>query len=375
MHIFFICLDVCHRHQSSSMQFFAKPEGIYNERDQRIRLKGCNFFGFETNIFTAHGLWATSMDSIFSFLARNKFNAVRVPIALELVHKMDKVKPTGIDFSKNPELKDMTAGQVLDRFIKKCRDYNMLVMLDMHVHKSQGKIEELWYTEEFSEAKFIEGWKILVSRYKGWSHVFACDLKNEPHGRATWAVGNKATDWAKAAERIGNEILKINPKLLIFVEGIENVSKPKFGSFWGGNLADAANYQVKLAVPNKLVYSPHVYGPDVFMQQYFKDPNFPKNMPVIWNEHFGFIKKNRIGCLVLGEWGGFMRPGSLDAIWQNAFGNWLIANDVDSFYWTVNPNSGDTGGLLENDWKTPVQRKLDLLARVHPNPAKFAFKT
>lgn len=357
------------------MEFFARPDGVYNERDQRIRIKGVNWFGFETNIFTVHGLWAVSMDSIFTFLNKNKFNAIRLPIALELVLKMDAIQPSGIDFSQNPTLQGLTVGRLLDLFIRKCRQYNMLVMLDMHVHKSQGPIEDLWYTGEYSEAKWIEGWKILVSRYKGWSHVFACDLKNEPHGRATWNVGNPQTDWAKAAERIAAEIHKINPKLLIFVEGVENAASPRFGSFWGGNMSDVANYQVKLTVPNKLVYSPHVYGPDVFMQQYFKDQNFPKNMTEIWTQQFGFIKKNRIGCLVIGEWGGKMEKASLDETWQNEFGKWLIANDVDSFYWCLNENSHDTHGLLEKDWTTPVQRKLDLLARVHPNPAKFAFKS
>lgn len=33
------------------------------------------------------------------------------------------------------------------------------------------------------------------------------------------------------------------------------------------------------------------------------------------------------------------------------------------------PQSGDTGGLLENDWVTPVRPKLDLLARLQPNPS------
>ena len=34
---------------------------------------------------------------------------------------------------------------------------------------------------------------------------------------------------------------------------------------------------------------------------------------------------------------------------------------VGSFYWCLNPNSGDTGGLLLDDWITPHQEKLDLL--------------
>ena len=31
--------------------------------------------------------------------------------------------------------------------------------------------------------------------------------------------------------------------------------------------------------------------------------------------------------------------------------------------------SGDTGGLLEDDWVTPVRPKLDLLARLQPDPS------
>lgn len=46
---------------------------------------------------------------------------------------------------------------------------------------------------------------------------------------------------------------------------------------------------VRLPVAGKLVYSPHVYGPDVFCQPYFNDANFPHNMPDIWTRHFGWV--------------------------------------------------------------------------------------
>lgn len=111
------------------------------------------------------------------------------------------------------------------------------------------------------------------------------------------------------------------------------------------------------------------------MQQYFNDPSFPQNMKDIWNEQFGYIKRMGVGTILVTEWGGKYQQGSLDETWQNAFGEYLKSNDMDSFYWSLNSNSMDTGGLLKDDWKTPEQRKLDLLARVHPNPAKFAFKS
>ena len=41
---------------------------------------------------------------------------------------------------------------------------------------------------------------------------------------------------------------------------------------------------------SKLVYSPHTYGPSVYMQNYFKDRNFPHNMEQIWSSHFAFVQ-------------------------------------------------------------------------------------
>ena len=36
-----------------------------------------------------------------------------------------------------------------------------------------------------------------------------------------------------------------------------------------------------LSNPEKLVYSPHVYGPSVYQQHYFDDQRFPANMPEV----------------------------------------------------------------------------------------------
>jgi aryl-phospho-beta-D-glucosidase BglC (GH1 family) len=30
-------------------------------------------------------------------------------------------------------------------------------------------------------------------------------------------------------------------------------------------------------------------------------------------------------------------------------------------FWSLNPNSGDTGGILQDDWKTVHQWKMNLL--------------
>ena len=58
--------------------------------------------------------------------------------------------------------------------------------------------------------------------------------------------------------------------------------------WWGGNLEPQKCFPLTIPA-NKLVLSPHVYGPDVHVQPYFEDPNFPENMPAIWDAHFGYL--------------------------------------------------------------------------------------
>ncbi len=128
-----------------------------------------------------------------------------------------------------------------------------------------------------------------------------------------------------------------------------------------------ATAPVVLPVPNKLAYSPHVYGPSVDNQPYFSDPTFPANMPAIWNYHYGYIRNMSGPAVVTGEWGGEV-TGS-DLVWLNAFVNYLLAMDMtDQFFWCLNADSGDTGGILNSDWHTTDPVRLGLLAKLVPNP-------
>jgi endoglucanase len=352
------------------MEFFAKNGNIVLN-EQKVNIKGANWFGFETEVFCLHGLWSVSMTSLLDFLQMNKFNALRIPLSVEAIFGLDTLKCKAINTSANPNMVDWTAGKLLDHLVVECSKRGILVMPDIHRMVGTGFITELWYDDQNNEAKIIEAWKIIVKRYLNYPNVFAIDIKNEPHGKATWNSGNPATDWNAAATRIGNAILDVNPKLLIFVAGVESYKGE--GSWWGGTLAGVKDSPVKLKVNNKVVYTPHVYGPSVFDQTYFHDPSYPSNLLRYWDNDWAFIKKNNLGTVVIGEWGGKMLASNKDDVWQNAMGDFLLKNNFDFFYWSLNPNSGDTGGLVEDDWKTPVQKKLTLLAKVSPNPTKFTF--
>ena len=68
-----------------------------------------------------------------------------------------------------------------------------------------------------------------------------------------------------------------------------------------------------------------------------------------------------------GEFGGKYRRGSKDANWQDAFVSYMNQRRGMSyrwFYWQFNPNSGDTGGVLGEDWQSLNSRKLSLLGRL-----------
>ena len=114
-------------------------------------------------------------------------------------------------------------------------------------------------------------------------------------------------------------------------------------------------------LPPNLVFAPHVYGPSVSDMGYFHDASFPGNLPAIWDAHFGYLRNSR--ALVIGEFGGTYDDAT-EVAWGDAFVDWLddAPHGPYFFYWALNPNSGDTGGILGDDWQTPVARKLDLLA-------------
>ncbi len=44
---------------------------------------------------------------------------------------------------------------------------------------------------------------------------------------------------------------------------------------------------------------------------------------------------------------------------------------TDNFFWCVNPNSGDTGGIFNNDWMTADEKKLEFLRRLVENPTNI----
>ena len=255
------------------------------------------------------------------------------------------------------------------------------------------------------------------------NNIVGIDIYNEPWDY-TWE------QWKTMSELAFEVIDAVNPNLLIFIEGISASAGNQDGTpltvtqvphgddfsnpNWGENFFEMAGNLPNIP-KSRLVLSPHTYGPSVFVQQQFMDPTQPEcaglsgdeagnadcNIVITpevlragWKEHFGYLRDMGY-AMVVGEFGGNMdwpsgtadqrdrnRWGHIDpadqvdAQWQDTFVDYMIDKNIQGCYWSINPESGDTGGWYGHaydpisntggwgEWLDFDQRKTNLLQRL-----------
>jgi endoglucanase len=338
--------------------FHARGGKIVDASGREVRITGVNWFGLETGTFAPHGLWARALGDMLDQVVALGFNTIRLPFSNQLLDPASR--PNGIDFQKNPSLSGLSGLQIMDVVISEAGQRSLKVILDRHRPTADGQ-SELWYTDHVSEAKWIQDWVMLANRYYGNPAVIGADLHNEPRGPSTWGDDNPRTDWRLAAARAGNAILAVNPDLLIVVEGVEHIGDSDW-YWWGGNLSRAASAPVELTDPGQLVYSAHDYGPGVYNQKWFQVVDFPYNLPEIWRYHWAYIAQDGIAPVLVGEFGGRSVGQDREGVWQRSLVSFLKDSGISYTYWALNPNSGDTGGVLRDDWANADRDKLGILA-------------
>ncbi|WP_295215158.1 cellulase family glycosylhydrolase [Ruminococcus sp.] len=302
--------------------------------------------------------------------------------------------------------------EIFDIIMQKMKKYGLKVMIDVHSPASHnsGHNYNLWYYESsaadadnmavgaFSSEQITwDMWKDsitwLAEKYNSDDTIIGYDLKNEPHGKrgyngttcpsdiAKWDNSTDLNNWAYSATECANSLLSVNPNALIFIEGVEQYPKtekgytydtadiwqasadvsPWYGAWWGGNLRGVKDYPIKPdSGTSQIVYSPHDYGPSVYNQTWFdKDFTTQTLLDDYWYDTWAYINDQDIAPLLIGEWGGHMDGGSNEK-WMTLLRNYMIDNHINHTFWGLNPNSGDTGGLLAYDFITWDDEKYNM---------------
>ncbi len=350
---------------------------ILDAQGKPVQISGVNWFGAEGSNGVPDGLWTRNYKDMIDQMSAQGFNTIRIPYSSEMLHTTSA--PSGINYALNPDLQGMSRLQVLDQIIAYAGQDGMRVILDHHRSTAGGagtSENGLWYNSQYSEDQWVSDWQMLATRYKNNPTVIGFDLHNEPYN-GTWGGGGGANDWARAAERAGNAVLQVNPDLLVFVEGVGTYQGQSY--WWGGNLMGVKDRPIVLTVPNHLVYSPHDYPNSVYPPQtWFQTANFGANLPNVFRQAWGYIYEQNIAPIYLGEFGTKLQDPK-DAVWLEALTSYLSGDfdnngtidiasgteDMSWTFWSWNPNSGDTGGILADDWKKTInQNKMTYLTPI-----------
>lgn len=332
-------------------QWTTKQNGIFY-KDEPYHVKGINWFGAETECRVPHGLWVHSLDYYMDLMRSHNFNSIRIPFSYENAQNMDAVVDDGC-VSLSPSLQGKTFRQALHMIIGGARYRNMSVLLDFHT--IGGIITEFPSSPgSVTEEQFLEKWKAVLWEYGAYSNLMGIDLKNEPHGNIRWPL------WGRFVKRAIAYLEEEAPVFqgLFFVEGIQD---PSDNSVWGGSFSKLGNY-LGLVPSSRIVFSPHVYGVSVRGDSALSDSG-PR-----WNKWFAFIQEKYGNALCIGEIGGWFEGD--DEAWHFRILDYLKRLQIqNAFYWCLNPNSVDTGGILDFDWTTVNTEKIDFCNDLQPTPA------
>lgn len=390
----------------------AEGSRLYDMNGNEVWLTGANWFGFNCTENCAHGLYAADVDVFLSNCADKGINLIRFPISSELIASWMNGDPNPVnsvqagydppyvdinrDFVEEDGKTMKNSMEIFDVIMSKLKKYGIKAMIDIHSPHSDnsGHNYELWYGKaEVTTDVWIDTLTWLADKYKNDDTIIALDLKNEPHGKrgytgntcptniAKWDGSTDENNWAYAATKCADSILSVNPNILIMIEGVEQYPKtdkgftydtpdiweakedesPWYGAWWGGNLRGVRDYPVTPKTgTSQIVYSPHDYGPSVYKQTWFnKDFTTQTLLDDYWYDTWVYINTEDIAPLLIGEWGGHM-DGDKNEKWMTLLRDYMIEHHINHTFWCLNPNSGDTGGLLGYDFVTWDSEKYAL---------------
>jgi endoglucanase len=360
---------------------------IVDAHNRPVRLCGINWYGFETKFFIPHGIWSRDYKYLLDAIKANGFNSIRLPFSDETIQS--DPKPTKISFENgnNADLHDLTAMQIMDKIVAYANKLGLYIIFDNHRSEAGDSAESsgLWYNMVYPESTWLQDWQAIAHRYKDVPVVIGMDLRNEPHnahiGGSCW-TGDETSlvpgcpesdtkhNWPMAATRAANALLAINPKWLIFIEGVDEYSHAWYWN--GGNFIGARQHPIVLKLKNKLVYSPHEYGPRLYHQSWFNASTTPGKLNEVRRKFWSYLNEENIAPVWIGEFGTQNKPDRVTSDVPGSQGQWFSNfmeymqdhPEVNWAYWALNGTDGD--GLLPTNYDaTPASaEKIGLLRKV-----------
>ncbi|RLN65921.1 hypothetical protein BBP00_00002564 [Phytophthora kernoviae] len=362
---------------------------------------GVNWFGMETGLAIPFGLWenmdnGTSVYEIAAFLARNKFNSVRLPVCIKNI--LNDVAPDKslINMNTNRAINITSYVTTIQSIVKALGYRHITVMISLHTldPKTSGGA---WYSEALgvTEDDFLEAVDILTKNLcdSEYWNILGLDLKNEP---ADCSWGGATPDWQVGATKIGNHMLDGCPNWMAFVEGIAgsgtitlNGEENTYYDWWGAGMQNAGAYPIDLNIESKLVWAPHYYNTGVSPAWYLygggtqgeegalgdyvelSDEDLKYNIEKTMDAMFGYLRESSSYAMVMGEFAGLYSKDKHPMLTTKRSTDFTIQIMIEKGYagaymWSLNPESAYqfnpadtyghfTEGLLEDDWLTPNQ--------------------
>jgi endoglucanase len=358
---------------------------ILDSAGNQVRIAGINWYGFETPDMVAHGLWSVDYKVVVDDIRSLGYNTIRIPFSNQMVET--PIVPQNIGYYGNggpinTDLQGLNSLQILDKIIGYAGQDGLKVILDDHRSEAGNSAEQngLWYTSAYPQSAWVNDWVTLAHRYAGNTTVIGADLRNEPHtptgvtyaNGATWGTGT-ATDFRLACQTAGNAVLAVQPNWLIMVEGIgefQHADGSIDSTWWGGDLQGVADFPVQLNVANRVVYSPHDYGPDEFQQTWFNSSTTPASLAAVWAKYWGYVSAQNTAPIWVGEFGvpnsdaGTTAAGS-EGQWFASLIQYIKATPAMGWtYWAL--NGEDRYGLLDGSYSisSASATKQSLLASI-----------
>jgi endoglucanase len=238
----------------------------------------------------------------------------------------------------------------------------------------------LWFNERFSADDWIGMWEAMSARYSDVPAVVGAGLKNEPRkicngeafseGRtcsvafqtaeadsngcveAQWSTGPEHLRYRDAMERAGRAVLRVNPKLLVSVCGLNYCT----------DLTAAVISPLNLPSSN-LVYEAHEYP--WFHESCELQGDSPRHQCNL-DDSWGYLVRDNLAPVLVSEFGMSHHWNESDhkAKWFESTASYLRQRDLDWAYWqlasvqaagtTREEGDTETFGILNRCWTGPA---------------------